>query len=136
VHTQRRQPHPVQRIRAPHALPGTAEVQRLSIDIAVRDVTRAIEAGVEPPRATRYREVPRGACSSRKQGHPRREFICVVPNEEALCWEEGLQIGSCGIERAHEKARLGRGGVVRPGRARAQVEAVSSVVLRYEYVRQ
>lgn len=135
VHTQRRQPHPVQRIRAPGALPCAAEVQRLSIDIVARNITRTIEARVEAPRTARYREIPGRACTRRKQGHPRREFICVVPDEEALCGEEGVQIHCCGIERAHEKARLRRGRVVRPGRARAQVEAVSRVTLRYEYMR-
>ena len=79
----------------------------------------------------------------------------MVPDQEAICGEErarrlflvliycaGARAGitvvcfCSGIERAHEKARLGRGRVVCPGRARAQVEAVPGVALRYEDVRQ
>ena len=90
MHAQRRQPHPVQRIRASRALPRAAKVQRLGIDIAVRDVTRTIEASVEPPRTARYREIPGRAHARRKQGYPRCELVCVVPDEEAPCGDEDL----------------------------------------------
>ena len=140
MHAQRRQPHAIERIRRRTALTASlalatfaatvaiAEVERRSIHDTERNVAGAIESRIERPGAARDGEVSRRVESRREYGHPGRQLVRVVPDQEAVWWEEaeeGVRFCFCAaaatrrIEGAHEEMRLGLGRIVRPGRARA-----------------
>jgi hypothetical protein len=57
--------------------------------------------------------------TSSRRGCDARTRVGVPLDTVLRCGEELICGGGGGIERAHEKARLGRGRVVRPGRALA-----------------
>jgi hypothetical protein len=123
VQTQRRQPDTIHRIRA-LLTPLPSQVQPL-LELFLRDRDRerrrgrALEPDVERPRAARDREVPRRAAQRREHGHPRRELVRVVPDDEHPAREVRLHSGVAtgvggGVEGVDVQRRLGGGGVVGP----------------------
>ena len=110
---------------------------------------RAHEPRVKRPRAARNREVPRRAFERRDQRDPRRQLVGVVPNQKRARSEVTRGHGRArrrggvlglDVQRRVERVHVERGarvcGVVCPGGARAEVDAVPAIALGDEYMRQ
>ena len=108
VHAQRRQPHPIERIRAARrALSAAAEVERLGVDGGAEwHVPRAIEPRVERPCAAGDGEVPGREKACGQWRYPGRELVCVVPDQEASGGQKDVWI------RVRVLAALGVGSAV------------------------
>lgn len=132
MQAQRGQPYAIHRIRTPIA-PLPAQIQGIrKVRTGNREPrrTRALILRVEGPSAAWDGEVPCRVVERCEDGHPRRQLVGVVADDEDTgleVWVLGTRGG--GVECMDVQVSLGGLGVVRPGGARTEVDAVAFVPL-------
>jgi hypothetical protein len=103
---------------------------------------RPVEFGIKVPGATRNGEVSGRVAERRNHRNPRREFVCVIADQENAGGSKIFVVrerqfdGGRGIKRVDAQSGSCAVGVMFPGGARAYVDTVTFVSFRGEDVRE